>query len=618
MTQSQITQSSTFLTEQGTVEHLAEHLIAKHEPENNHPEEAAEATDALTKCNISNAGMNRRSILRGMGMAAVATAATTMVTPETVDAEASTQSDVPMMRSPRNATPADTNADLPSLPSLATIALNRMGFGPRTGDIQAFNALGNTADEQLTAYVDEQLSPHLIDDSVCDARIAAYGFQTINLSLEELWRRYMKREGDENKQNDRSLPVKEIEALTFLRAVYSKRQLTEVLADHWHNHFNVNGRMFPVQSIWVHYDRDIIRKHMLGNFREFLEAVAKSPAMLYYLDNDANTGADPNENFARELFELHGMGAENYLGVRASSDPDIVDENGQRVGYIDNDVYGATTAFTGWQIDWDKGTYIFNDSDHFPFQKIVLGKVLPSLQGEKDGHDVLDLIADHPGTARYVCRRLCRRFISDNPPESVVQAAADVFYANRTAPDQLKQVMRTILLSPEFRTTWAAKVKRPFEFAVSAMRALNLDFSYQTAFYYAYITLGQPLFAWGPPDGYPDVKEDWTTTMPMLQRWRLIHFLLAWRYGGDGANKQDLRVNLYATMPTNITLPYEIIDYWSHRILGRTLPDNERDPIVNFLTDGRNANFALPAETIETRLSPTVALILMAPIFQWR
>lgn len=610
MAQSQPIHQPTLAPQPTTILDVTERLMACHEPENNHPDEVAQSPARST---------DRRSLLRGLGLAAIATAAT-MTAPAPVDARGEYQEATlpPMMRRPGKAALGAAAVAQPPLPSLAIIALNRIGFGPRPGDIQAFNALGSTPEARLTAYVDQQLNPATIDDSDCDARIAAAGFQTLTLPLEQLWLKYIQRAGDENKNNDGALPAKEIERLTFLRARYSKRQLAEVLADYWHNHFNIYGWQWPIYGVWVHYDRDVIRKHMLGNFRAFLEAVAQSPAMLYYLDNDANSGGDPNENYARELFELHGMGAENYLGVRDPNDPDLVDENGERLGYIDADVYGATTAFTGWQIDWDTGKYTFNDADHFPFQKVILGRILPGFQGEKDGKDVLDMIANHPGTARYVCRRLCRRLLSDNPPEAVVQAAAGVFYANRSAPDQLKKVVRTILLAPEFSTTWGEKAKRPFEFTVSAMRALNLDFAPQDPFFWNYDPIGQGLFEWRTPDGYPDDAKDWTTTMPFLQCWRMVNWLVEWKYGGDGANKDEYRAKTNAIMPPTITLPYEVIDYWSHRMLGMTLPESERTAAALFLADGRNLSFALPADLIEARLRSTVALILMSPSFRWR
>lgn len=555
--------------------------------------------------------LNRRGLLRGGGAIAGSALAASLVQTSPVAAQPASGEPPPAMRSPRNPVFAAA-AGAPSLPPLPVIVFNRMAFGPRPEDWQAFQALGNTPESRLEAYVEQQLAPETIDDSECEARLASYGFTTLDKSLAQLWADHV--QGDQ----DRYLPAREVERVTLIRAVYSKRQLVEVLADHWHNHFNVYGFDYWIAPVFVHYDRDVIRGHMLGNFRQMLEAVAQSPAMLFYLDNQSNSGGSPNENYARELFELHTMGAENYLGVRSPEDPALVDGNGNRVGYIDADVYGATTCFTGWRVNMDTGLFEFDSSRHFPYQKFVLGKIIPDNQGIKDGHDVLDLLASHPGTARHVCRRLCRRLIADHPPESVVQAAADVFLAHKDAPDQLKRVVRTILLSDEFRTTWGQKVKRPFEYVVAMLRATQADFEPTDSFLWNFGNSGQRLFRWHPPDGYPDFKEAWSSTMPMLQRWRRCNWLLGWTYGGDGPNKDDYRLQPETQMPASKKTPNEIVDYWSNRILGRTLPADERQPIVEFMAHGRNPDYELPADQIQERLRYMVGLILMSPSFHWR
>jgi uncharacterized protein (DUF1800 family) len=415
-----------------------------------------------------------------------------------------------------------------------------------------------------------------------------------------------------------STPASEVRRATFLRAVYSKRQLVEVLADHWHNHFNVYAWDYPQAAVFVHYDRDVIRKHLFGNFRVLVEAAAKSPAMLYYLDNQTSSGDRPNENFSRELHEIHVMGAENYYGVRPLDDPAIFDDQGNRKGYIDEDVYGATTCFTGWRFNEEAAQFEFDTNRHFPYQKFHMGKVLPSFQGIQDGLDVLDTICSHPGAARYICRRLCRRLVSDNPPESLVQAAADVFITHRNRDDQLRRVVRTILLSTEFRATWGEKVKRPFEFVASLLRAANADFEPTDSFLWEYGQTGQGLFEWRPPDGYPDTKEAWSSTMPMLQRWRRVNSLVRWTYGGDGANQNKARLDFYSQMPKNRKTPVEIANFWIQRILGRAMPDAERQTVVDFMAHGRNPEFELPADQIVERLPHMVSLIFLSPSFHWR
>ncbi len=563
----------------------------------------------------------RRTLLIGSGITAATALTSLLSTTMASPVQAQADADVPphMRTGQVRAAAQDAGA---ALPPLALIALNRMGFGPRPGEIAAFNALGATPEASLIAYVEQQLQPATIDDSACDALIAAYGFTTLGKSLTQLWAEHIKKEGVT--YAERILPVEETRKATFLRALHSKRQLVETLADHWHNHFNIYGWDSSwAAPVFVHYDRDVIRANMLGNFRQMLEAVAQSPAMLYYLDNQSNSGGNPNENYARELFELHGMGAENYMGVvpliikdGSFEHPAPKDPTGRPLLYVDDDVYGATTCFTGWRTDGNTGLFKFDANAHFPYQKIVLGQVIPASQGIKDGHDVLDMLARHPSTARYICRRLCRRLISDEPPESVVQAAADVFMANLDAPDQLRQVTRAILLSPEFRTTWGAKIKRPFEYVVSLMRAAEADFAPENSFFWSYEAMGQPLFAWSPPNGFPDDKATWSSTMPMLQRWRMCNNLIGWLYGGEGPNKDDKRLPLIN--PPGVKTPYALVDYWSDRVAGIRLPDSERQPIVDFMAGGRNPDFDLPETGITERLRYMIALIFMAPSFQWR
>lgn len=588
--------------------------------------EQAEDVGQIFSPSVREAGerrrQSRRLLLQGAGVLAASAAATVALTPNRAGASPTAQDGqpVPAMRTirPRPQPRDSAAAGKPPLPSTAVIALNRMGFGPRPGDIDAFNALGSTDNDRLTAYVEQQLNPASIDDSACDAIIAGYNFETLGKSQAQLWTDHIESDAAKEWQY-RRLPVWETERVAFLRVLHSKRQLTEVLADFWHNHFNVYGWDSWIQSTFVHYDRDVIRSNMLGNFRKMLGDVARSPAMLYYLDNQSNSGGNPNENYARELFELHGMGAENYFGVRKTTDPEIFDGEGKRKGYIDSDVYGATTCFTGWRIDTDTGLFKFDAASHFPYTKVVMGQIIEDFLGEQDGNIVLDLIANHPGTARYIARKLCRRLVSDNPPESLVQAAADVFYANREAADQLKQVVRTILLSVEFRTTWGDKMRRPFDFAGALLRATQCNYDAKLDnFFWWYESMGQGLFDWRPPNGYPDVATAWNSTMPMLQRWRFVNDILEWEIGGEGADKDNKRIVVDGILPVDATTPEEIVDFWSRRLLGYVLPAAERTEIVEFMAFGRGTDSDLPPDQIAERLRYMIALILMSPSFQWR
>src|SRR5579864_6629921 len=347
-----------------------------------------------------------------------------------------------------------------ALPALEIVALNRLAFGPRPGDLDAFRQLGSSDRERLANYVDLQLNPLLIDDGECDTRLGAGNFQTLGKPLAQLWNDHVVNPPDDQGYNWRDLPLRETVHATFIKAVYSKRQLQEVLVDFWHNHFNVFSDTEGVPPVFVHYDRDVIRGNALGNFRDMVEAVGTSPAMLFFLDNNSNQVAGPNENYARELFELHTLGAENYFGVQ---DPRNIKGflSHDSVGYVDNDVYEAARAFTGWRVDTgsnhdenlhNTGTFVYYKAWHDRFNKQILGRYLPHDQADmQDGRDVLDMLAQHPGTAGHVALKLARRLIADQPPADVVSRAADVFHAQVDAPDQLAQVVRSIVFSDAFR-----------------------------------------------------------------------------------------------------------------------------------------------------------------------
>ncbi len=476
-------------------------------------------------------------------------------------------------------------------PPLAVIVLNRAAFGPRPGDIEAFNALGATDDARLTTWVDRQLDPDSIDDSALEARLNIPAYQTLDKSLTQLW-------NDHHLSSDwvtRIRPVKESAYAKYVRATYSERQLVEVLADFWHDHFNVYGYDDPANSLWVEYDQRVIRAHLLGNFRAMLEAVTKSTAMLDYLDNFVSSAESPNENFARELMELHTLGAGNYFGA---IDPAAVpkDANGVAVGFVEADVKAVARCLTGWSYNtaWDSppghGEFLYRDYWHDDGAKQVLGVAIPAGQPAlKDGRDVLDLLAAHPGTARFVCEKLCRRLVADEPPASLVESAAALFTAAWQAPDQLRQVVRHILLSSEFRSTWGEKIKRPFETAVSAMRALRFDFTlvvddsgsnegtdwtYSEQLEWLFEAAGHAPFTWGPPNGFPDKRAVWSGTSALVAGWRLVNHLLEGDYYGrndshpTGIHAPVLEDTLAAFPDPAQRTPNNLAAFWLERILG--------------------------------------------------
>jgi uncharacterized protein (DUF1800 family) len=338
-------------------------------------------------------------------------------------------------------------------------------------------------------------------------------------------------------QQRANLPVVELSEQKVLRAVYSERQLQEVLTDFWFNHFNVDARKGRDRFLITPYERDAIRPHVLGRFRDLLGATAKSPAMLFYLDNWLS--ADPNgphaivspprlargpfggrvvvpgrvrqpaqgpnapkglnENYGRELLELHTLGVDG--------------------GYTQKDVTEVARAFTGWTIEPARqgGGFVFRPQLHDPGAKMVLGHAIKAGGGQSDGEQVLDILAAHPSTARFIAAKLARRFVSDDPPPALVDRAADRF--RRTGGD-LREVVRTILLSPEFQSAdlYRAKAKSPFEFVVSALRAAGTDVDDPRPLVRMLQEMGMPLYQCQPPTGYKDTADAWINTGALVSR----------------------------------------------------------------------------------------------------
>ena len=444
-------------------------------------------------------------------------------------------------------------------------ALNRLSFGPRPGDAQKVRAMG------LDKWVDLQLHPERIDDRSLEKFIQRYSvlrqdqndlLREYNVAQRE--RREARREaGDSAMRPARNNPalqgiainrrrvMVELQSSRVAHAVASNRQLEEVMTDFWLNHFNVYAQKGPPEAYYlVEYEQDAIRPRALGKFRDLLDAVAKSPAMLFYLDT-ARSMADTsrprltrmrraamrpnaraqglNENYGRELLELHTLGVDG--------------------GYTQQDVINVARALTGWTIRPPAagGGFIFRPEMHDAGEKTVLGHKLKAGRGIEDGEDVLDIVARHPSTAKYVATKLARRFISDNPPQAVIDRAAQVFL--KTDGD-IRETLRAIITSNEFYSQQAfrAKVKSPFEVVVSAMRAMNAepDSTPRTAQMIAY--LGQPIYGHQAPNGYPETGDAWMNTGAILNR---INFGIA-----AAANRiPGARVNAIPGLDTLINAP---------------------------------------------------------------
>jgi uncharacterized protein (DUF1800 family) len=297
----------------------------------------------------------------------------------------------------------------------------------------------------------------------------------------------------------------------LLRAIYSNRQLEEVLTDFWYNHFNVYIDKGADRFLVTAYERDVIRPHVLGKFRDLLEATAKSPAMLFYLDNWESVGSNPrpgragatprrglNENYGRELLELHTLGVDG--------------------GYSQKDVTEVARCFTGWSITRPQlgGGFNFNARTHDEGEKVVLGQKIHA-GGIEDGEKVLDLLAHHPATARFISRKLAMRFVADDPPASLVDRMAQTFL--KTDGD-LRAVMKAMLESKEFWSVGAyrSKLKSPLEMVASAVRAGNGDVDYARSLADQVAQMGEPLYRKLEPTGYSNSGKEWLNSAGLVAR----------------------------------------------------------------------------------------------------
>jgi uncharacterized protein (DUF1800 family) len=541
--------------------------------------------------------------------------------------------------------PADTKAAALSERQKILHVLNRLGYGPRPGDVERVQRMG------ISAYIEQQLNPEKIDDSVAEAKVN--NLEVFNLSTSELFAKYpnpgallrqlegpqaaqkiadrkndnaakstesgssqmnssngtnapdqdAQKRADEQAQKERRQRLMELyreynlkpagqimpQVVTnrFVRAVYSERQLQEVMVDFWANHFNVFSGKGAVRWFIPSYERDVLRKYALGNFQDLLLATAQHPAMLFYLDNfesiapnsnnnnrrmqqmisggnlpprvreqmKARLGVSDaeldkrleqmrqvagqrrglNENYARELMELHTLGV-----------------NG---GYTQKDVIEVAKAFTGWTIadargyrraaaamikgeedkrlnriarqagipdNLDSGEFYFNPRWHDNGPKYILGQKIDE-GGMKDGLKVIEILAHHPSTAKFIARKLCVKFVNDEPSDQLVNRVADAFLKSG---GDIKSTLRAIFNSPEFFAieNYRAKIKTPFELAVSTVRALGGDTVGGQAMFAMLNKLGEVPYGYQAPTGYPDKAENWVNTGALLER---LNFAIA-------------------------------------------------------------------------------------------
>jgi uncharacterized protein (DUF1800 family) len=436
--------------------------------------------------------------------------------------------------------------------------LNRLGFGPRPGDVARVKAVG------LENYINQQLHPEKIADTIAENKVR--DLTVLNMTTAELYEKYpqpgqllrqlqargvmpsettaetpgnplqnekyrevLQKYYRENGLQQPQRIIAELQASRILRAVYSERQLHEVMVDFWTNHFNIFAGKGADRWLLPAYDRDTIRPHALGKFLPLLQATAQSPAMLFYLDNFQSVSPNMNrpgpraqqqrrginENYARELMELHTLGVDG--------------------GYTQKDVQEVARCFTGWTIFQPRGagaalnprlgeagrrkagTFFFNFRAHDDGEKTVLGHKIPAGGGIKDGMVVLEILARHPATAKFIATKLVRHFVADDPPAALIERAAAAF---TKSDGDIRETLKTIFFSKEFNSpeAYRAKVKRPFELAVSAIRALGAETNGGVGTHQWIARMGEPLYGFQTPNGYSDAAESWVNTGGLLER----------------------------------------------------------------------------------------------------
>ena len=550
--------------------------------------------------------------------------------------------------------------------------LDRTAFGPRPGDVERVRRMG------LDKYLDEQLHPERITDVTAEEKLK--GIESVKMTNEQLAASYpppqvlreaLKARGIElpNQQNQNQPPpmpppmsppdnamntdemrtrqraqqvmrelgyrpqqqiVQELQQAKILRAVYSERQLQEVMTDFWFNHFNVFAAKGADRVLVTSYERDVIRPNVFGKFEDLLRATAKSPAMLFYLDNWLSASPDAkmpprrfgqgfaqprqgqpgqpgqmpnrppglppqgrrrglNENYAREVMELHTLGVDG--------------------GYTQKDVQEIARCFTGWTIrDPRRGAeFIFNRFLHDDGEKVVLGTKIPADGGMRDGEMVIKLLAHHPSTAKFISTKLARKFVSDNPPQTLVDRLAQVF--QKTDGD-LREVLRALFTSPEFLSpeSFRAKIKTPFEMTVSAVRALGAETNGGPQFHRWMAQMGEPLFMAQPPTGYDDTAQTWVNTGALLERMNFGLALVSSRIPGTSVDLAKL------APPGESKTPSSVAEHYIKLLLRGQVSPQTRATLDKSLSSPEIAR----ADTAGTQIDQAkiVGLILGSPEFQ--
>ena len=515
--------------------------------------------------------------------------------------------------------PAAVQITLPASPLMEEQkilhVLNRLGYGPRPGDVERVEGMG------LAAYLQQQLYPEAIPDRAVEQKLK--NLTTLTMTSAELMREFPQPDpklrqkiatGELSRAEMMEMfppekrPIRiigELQSAKLIRAIESERQLEEVMVDFWFNHFNVFAGKGAVKWMLVSYERDAIRPHALGKFRDLVLATARHPAMLFYLDNWMSVKSDfpsrpggkgpkgLNENYARELMELHTLGVDG--------------------GYTQKDVVEVARCFTGWTIDRPRegGGFVFRPPAHDNGEKVVLGHRIPAGGRKMDAEMVIDILVRHPSTAKFIATKLVRRFVADEPPPALVARVADTF--TRTDGD-IRAMLVTIITSPEFfaADTYRSKIKKPFELVASAVRAVGGTTSGSPALSRAVAQIGEPLYASQPPTGYPDIAEAWVNTGALLNR---MNFALGLTEGRSPGTRPDLGRFVAGADQRD---PKALLDRLLAGLLHNQVTPDTRDVLLKQLSDPEILRATSDHRTLNPDVEKIAALVLGSPEFQRR
>jgi uncharacterized protein (DUF1800 family) len=511
-------------------------------------------------------------------------------------------------------------------------ALNRLAFGPRPGDVDA------VMEDGVNAWIEQQLRPEAIPDRAVEARIAA--LPTMKMTNAQIVKTYYEpvlmarkkanaeaKDGEVDKEEARREYMRDVppdqrpqvvmnDLLTerILRAAESDRQLNEVMVDFWMNHFNVFAGKGIDRFLLTSYERDVIRPHIWGRFEDLLMATAKSPAMLFYLDNARSVAAPENrpliaqrlraramqlknrqgglnENYAREIMELHTLGVDG--------------------GYTQKDVTELARVLTGWTITGQRdigegAAFIFRPMLHDSGSKTVLGIQFPPGGGIAEGEKMIHVLAHHPATAHHIALKLCQRLVADDPPPALVDRVAAKFLVS---DGDLRETVRAVISSPEFwePKSYRAKVKSPFEYAISAVRALNAQITDATPIARALQQIGEPLYGAQPPTGYSDKADVWINTGALMNR---LNFALALASNKLPGVHGDVIALIPAREAADASHSVEAL---AQALTGGSLTEETRNIIKSRIVERK-----APAEDPwdNTQLPTIAGLILGSPEFQ--